>query len=58
MDSFRHFFDVRPFFKGSLRVRINAVRALDCVSNDESKEGLLAFRESPFSEDRASKDRL
>jgi hypothetical protein len=25
MDGFRHFFDIRPFFKGSLGGRINAV---------------------------------
>jgi hypothetical protein len=52
MDGFRHFFDVRPFLVESLRVRINAVQALDCVSKGEGNEGLLAFRESPSSEDR------
>jgi hypothetical protein len=54
MNGFRHFFDVRPFFKGGLRVGIDAVGALDRIGDCESDEDLLSFCQSSFSEDGAA----
>ena len=54
VDGLRHFFDVRPFFKGGLRVGINAVRALDCVGDGKGNKDLwekfMAYYSAVFAE--------